>query len=77
MVKLCKSAALFAATAVAQSQYGENHVAVNFDSQLVEQTAFPEPHVTLYSPALLPNATFASGWANGTEGATSKLRLGM
>jgi hypothetical protein len=70
------SLALFATSALAQSQYGENHVNVNFDSQLVEQTAFPAPNVTLYSPAFLPNASFASGWTEGTEGATSQYQLG-
>jgi hypothetical protein len=70
------SLALFAASALAQSQYGENHVNVNFDSQLVEHTAFPAPNVTLYSPAFLPNASFTPGWTEGTEGATSKYQLG-
>ena len=56
------SIALFAASALAQTQYGENHVNVNLDSQLVEQTAFPAPDVTLLSPAFLPNASFDPGW---------------
>jgi hypothetical protein len=67
---------MFAATALAQTKYGENHVTVNFDAQIVEQTAFPAPNVTLYSPAFLPNASFASGWTKGTEGATSLKDLG-
>ena len=69
--------ALFATSALAQSKYGENHVAVNFDSQLVEQTAFPAPNATLQSPAFLPraNASFAPGWATGSEGATSHDQL--
>ncbi|KAH8732068.1 hypothetical protein GQ44DRAFT_767107 [Phaeosphaeriaceae sp. PMI808] len=69
--------ALFATGIYAQSLYGENHVAVNFDSQLVEQMAFPAPNVTLLSPAFLPgaNASFAPGWTKGTEGATSLERL--
>ena len=67
---------LFTASAVAQSQYGENHVNVNQDSQLIEQKAFPAPNVTLYSPAFLPNASFDPGWAKGTEGATSQYNLG-
>jgi hypothetical protein len=71
------SIALFTASALAQSQYGENHVNVNFDSQLVEQTAFPAPNVTLLSPAFLPNASFDPGWTEGTEGATSQYKLGM
>lgn len=70
------SIALFAASALAQSQYGENHVNVNLDSQLVEQTAFPAPDVTLLSPAFLPNASFDPGWSEGTEGATSQYKLG-
>jgi hypothetical protein len=63
----------FAASALAQSQYGENHVRVSFDSQLVEQTAFPAPNATLFSPAFLPgrNASFAPGWFDGSEGVTS------
>ncbi|CAG5159167.1 uncharacterized protein ALTATR162_LOCUS5447 [Alternaria atra] len=69
------SIALFAASALAQTQYGENHVNVNFDSQLVEQTAFPAPNVTLLSPAFLPNASFDPGWTEGTEGATSQYKL--
>jgi hypothetical protein len=71
--------ALFTALASAQSQYGENHVNVNFDSQLVEQTAFPAPNVTLYSPAFLSglNASFDPGWTEGTEGATSLDSLSM
>jgi hypothetical protein len=67
-------AVLFAASALAQSQYGENHVGVSFDSQLVEQTTFPAPNEILYSPTFSPgrNASFAPGWFNGTEGATSQ-----
>jgi hypothetical protein len=44
------------------------------DSQLVEQTTFPAPNVTLLSPAFLPkaNATFDPGWSKGTKGATSQ-----
>ncbi|CAO2647153.1 Nn.00g080750.m01.CDS01 [Neocucurbitaria sp. VM-36] len=64
--------ALLATAAFAQTQYGENHVKVNFDSQLVEQKAFPAPNVTLYSPAFLSNASFDPGWTQGTEGATSQ-----
>ncbi|KAI4689903.1 uncharacterized protein J4E84_004084 [Alternaria hordeiaustralica] len=69
------SIALFAASALSQTQYGENHVNVNLDSQLVEQTAFPAPDVTLLSPAFLPNASFDPGWSEGTEGATSQYKL--
>jgi hypothetical protein len=71
--------ALFSASVLAQSQYGENHVNVNFDSQLVEQTAFPEPQVTLLSPAFLPraNASFDPGWSKGIEGATSQDELSI
>lgn len=69
------STALFAATALAQTKYGENHVPISFDSQLVENTAFPEPNVTLHSPAFAPNASFAPGWVKGTEGATSPFQL--
>jgi hypothetical protein len=73
------SLALFAASTFAQSQYGENHVNVNFDSQLVEQTAFPAPNVTLLSPAFLPaaNASFDPGWTTGSEGTTSQDKLSM
>ncbi|KAF2687174.1 Zn-dependent exopeptidase [Lentithecium fluviatile CBS 122367] len=66
------SLALFTSTVLAQTRYGENHVSVNFDSQLVEQKAFPAPNTTLYSPAFKPNATFAPGWSEGTDGATSQ-----
>lgn len=69
--------ALFVTTVCAQTKYGENHVKVNLDSQLVEQTAFPTPNETLYSPAFLANATSAPGWVEGTEGATSQDQLGM
>lgn len=69
--------ALFAASVCAQTQYGENHVRVNRDSQIVEKTAFPEPDATLVSPAFLPNASFAPGWYQGTEGATSHEASGM
>ncbi|KAF2704338.1 Zn-dependent exopeptidase [Pleomassaria siparia CBS 279.74] len=63
---------MFASIAVAKTKYGENHVSVSLDSQLVEQKAFPDPlNVTLYSPAFLENVSFSSGWATGTEGATS------
>ncbi|KAF2024215.1 Zn-dependent exopeptidase [Setomelanomma holmii] len=67
----------FAAAVVAQSQYGEKHVTVNFDSQLVEQTAFPTPNVSLYCPAFMKsgNTSFAPGWFRGTEGATSQDEL--
>jgi hypothetical protein len=69
--------ALFTASALAQSQYGENHVNVNFDAQIVEQTAFPAPNATLLSPAFLAgaNASFDPGWTKGTEGATSQDQL--
>lgn len=68
----------FAATALAQgSKYGENHVATGFDSQIVEQRAFSAPNITLYSPAFAPNTSFAPGWAEGTEGATSQAVLGI
>jgi hypothetical protein len=71
--------ALFAASALAQAQYGENHVNVNFDSEIVEQTAFPAPNATLLSPAFLAgaNASFEPGWNEGTEGATSQDKLSM
>jgi hypothetical protein len=71
--------ALFAASTLAQSQYGENHVKVNLDSQIVEQTAFPAPNVTLLSPAFQPaaNASFDPGWSTGTEGATGEDELSM
>jgi hypothetical protein len=72
------SVLFFAATALAQgTKYGENHAVTQFDSQVVEQGAFPAPNVTLYSPAFLPNASFAPGWTEGTEGATSQSDLGM
>ncbi|KAF3009572.1 hypothetical protein E8E13_005894 [Curvularia kusanoi] len=64
-----------AATLVQGSKYGENHVAVGSDSQIVEQRAFPAPNVTLYSPAFAPNASFAPGWTKGSEGATSQADL--
>lgn len=51
-------------------------MAVNLDSQLVEQSAFAAPNVTLYSPAFMPNASFDAGWFKGTEGATSHDQLG-
>lgn len=70
------SIALFATAAVAQTQYGENHVSVNRDSQLVEQSAFAAPNVTLYSPAFMPNASFDPGWFDGTEGPTSHTQMG-
>ncbi|KAF2013575.1 Zn-dependent exopeptidase [Aaosphaeria arxii CBS 175.79] len=59
----------------AQTKYGENHVTVNLDSDLVEQKAFPAPNVTLLSPAFLPNASFDPGWSEGSEGATSQSTL--
>ncbi|KAL5443596.1 hypothetical protein PMIN07_001155 [Paraphaeosphaeria minitans] len=69
--------ALFASSAFAQSQYGENHVNINFDSQLVEQKAFPSPNTTPLSPAFLKsgNASFDPGWFTGSEGATSQDEL--
>ena len=74
-----RSIALFAASALAQTQYGDNHVTVDFDSQIVEQRAFPAPNVTLYSPAFITgaNASFEPGWFDGSEGATSQDKLGM
>ncbi|KAH7067882.1 hypothetical protein FB567DRAFT_252630 [Paraphoma chrysanthemicola] len=73
----CLNIVLFAAIAAAQSKYGGNHVALNFDSQIVEQKAFPAPNSTLISPAFLKfgNASFPPGWANGTQGATSQDEL--
>lgn len=69
--------ALFAGAVFAQSKYGENHAPLDPDSQIVEQTAFPAPNVTLYSPAFASNASFAPGWTQGTEGATSDDALSM
>jgi hypothetical protein len=67
---------LFAAVTAAQgTKYGNNHVTVTPDSQIVEQRAFPAPNVTLYSPAFLPNASFDPGWSKGTKGATSQADL--
>jgi len=72
------SVLLFATAALAQgTKYGENHVVTEFDSQVVEQRAFPAPNITLYSPAFAPNASFAPGWTEGTEGATRQAELGM
>lgn len=71
------SVLLFAATALAQgTKYGENHVVTQYDSQVVEQRAFPAPNITLYSPAFAVNASFAPGWSDGSEGATSQADLG-
>ncbi|KAF2741965.1 Zn-dependent exopeptidase [Sporormia fimetaria CBS 119925] len=70
--------ALFAALTtgvVGQSTYGENHVRVSKDSDMLVQTAFPEPNVTLYSPAFSRNAEFDPGWFEGTEGATQESTL--
>ncbi|KAF2125267.1 Zn-dependent exopeptidase [Dothidotthia symphoricarpi CBS 119687] len=69
------SVLLFAAAALAQTEYGNNHVTVNLDAQIVEQNAFPAPKVTLYSPAFSANASFDPGWSQGTEGATSHEEL--
>jgi hypothetical protein len=72
------SVLLFAATGLAQgTKYGENHVVTQYESQVVEQRAFPAPNATLYSPAFAANASFAPGWTQGTEGATSQADLGM
>lgn len=46
---------------VRAEKYGENHVAVSFDSEMVEQTAFPRPNTTLISPAFLRNAALSAG----------------
>ena len=71
------SVLLLAGTTWAQgTKYGGNHVRTSFDSQTVEQRAFPAPNVTLYSPAFQPNTSFAPGWYDGTEGATSQTALG-
>ncbi|KAL6706247.1 hypothetical protein ACN47E_005982 [Coniothyrium glycines] len=67
--------ALFAGAAFAQTQYGNNQVNVNRDSQLVEQNAFPAPNATLLSPAFLANASFPAGWRDGLQGATSQDHL--
>lgn len=69
------AAAALSGKAFAQTKYGENHVRVNFDSDIVEQGAFPAPNVTLLSPAFLSNASFAPGWFNGSDGATSQATL--
>lgn len=68
--------AVLGACVFAQTKYGENHIRVNFDSEVMIQNAFPEPNVTLRSPAFLPNASFDQGWFKGTEGATSHLIMG-
>lgn len=68
--------ATFSTNVLAQTQYGENHVRVSFDSDIVVQGAFPEPNATLRSPAFLPGAKFEPGWEEGTEGATDEKTLG-
>jgi hypothetical protein len=72
--------AILATTALAQTQYGENQIRpISFDSQLVEQKAFPAPNATLLSPAFLKsgNASFDPGWFTGSEGATSQDELSV
>lgn len=71
------AAAALTGSAFAQTKYGENHVRVNLDSDMVEQGAFPAPNVTLLSPAFLPNATFVPGWFDGSDGATGQSTLSM
>jgi hypothetical protein len=68
--------ATFGANVLAQTKYGENHVRVSFDSDIVVKGAFPEPNATLLSPAFLPDARFDPGWEEGTEGATDEKTLG-
>jgi hypothetical protein len=71
------TAVVFGADVLAQTQYGENHVNVRFDTDVVVNGAFPEPNVTLRSPAFLPGARFDPGWEKGTEGATQEETLGI
>ncbi|KAI6559498.1 hypothetical protein MCOR04_009842 [Pyricularia oryzae] len=59
-----------AATSVAQSQYGYNQLPVRQDSELIAAN-FPDVDVELRAPAFLEPGSIPSGFANGTEPATS------
>lgn len=56
------------------TQYGNNHVTTRKDPPQVE-ASFPDPEVTLLSPAFQSNATLPSGFTNGTSGPTSDAAL--
>lgn len=64
---------LLLATAQA-TQYGNNHVTVRRDPPQVE-ASFPQPDVTLLSPAFTWNDSIPAAFANGTVGPTSDATL--
>lgn len=64
-----------AATSVAQSQYGYNQLPVRQDSELIAVN-FPDVDVELRAPAFLEPGSIPSGFANGTEPATSHKDMG-
>lgn len=56
-------------------QYGKNHVPVRRDSPAVE-AAFPNPNVTLISPAFASPDTVPAAFSNGTFGPTPDMEMG-
>jgi hypothetical protein len=56
-------------------KYGYNHVPFLKDSDAVE-AAFPDVDIELLSPAFLDVGSRHSGFANGTQGATSHEVMG-
>ena len=60
---------LIALTSVEAVKYGNNHVPTRPDNELVVVN-FPDPDITLLSPALMSPESVPSGFDNGTEGPT-------
>ncbi|KAF2208442.1 hypothetical protein CERZMDRAFT_49365 [Cercospora zeae-maydis SCOH1-5] len=59
---------------VSASRYGNNQVPVTRDPPQVEKN-FPDPGITLISPAFIQNNTTPPGFSNGTAGPTSQAIL--
>lgn len=66
---------LLALTSVKAQKYGNNHVPIRRDNATVE-AAFPEPNVTLISPAFTNPDSVLPNFANGSSGPTPDLEMG-
>lgn len=66
---------VYALTSVEAVKYGNNHVPVRPDDEIVE-AAFPEPNVTLLAPAFTSPDTVQADFTNGSSGPTDDYELG-
>ena len=63
-------------TLVEAAKYGNDHVPVRRDSDMVAAN-FQDPNVTLLAPAFLSPDTIPTTFANGSDGPTSDEEMSM